>query len=50
MVSGASDRVCDKWLRRVLGTQVEPMEPHGRLSRGREVRERLLGVSAAAVV
>ena len=45
----AADRICGKRLKAVLTTFVESMEHHGHLSLDREVRERLLGMSAATI-
>ena len=45
----AADRICGKRLKAVLATFVESMEHHGHLCLDREVRERLLGMSAATI-
>jgi hypothetical protein len=45
----AADRICGKRLKSVLPTFVASMEHHGHLCLDREVRERLLGMSAATI-
>ncbi len=45
----AADRICGKRLKAVLPTFVESMEHHGHLCLNVEVRERLLGMSAATI-
>jgi hypothetical protein len=45
----AADRICGKRLKAVLTTFVESMEQHGHLCLDGEVRERLLGMSAATI-
>ena len=45
----AADRICGKRLKAVLTIFVESMEHHGHLCLDREVRERLLGMSAATI-
>jgi hypothetical protein len=45
----AADRICGKRLKSVLPTFVEFMEYHGHLCLDGEVRERLLGMSAATI-
>ena len=45
----AADRICGKRLREVIGGMLEAMERHGHLQLDREVRERLLAMSAATM-
>ncbi len=45
----AADRICGKRLKAVLPTFVESMEHHGHLCLDGEVRDRLLGMSAATI-
>jgi hypothetical protein len=45
----AADRICGKRLKAVLPTFVESMEHHGHLCLDSEVRQRLLGMSAATI-
>jgi hypothetical protein len=45
----AADRICGKRLKAILSTFVESMERHGHLRLDAEVRDRLLGMSAATM-
>lgn len=45
----AADRICSKRLKAVLATFVESMEQHGHLCLENDVRQRLLGMSAATM-
>ncbi|HZC36953.1 MAG TPA: transposase family protein [Chthoniobacterales bacterium] len=49
MVWEASDRICGKRLKEAIPTLVEAMERHGHLQLDIEVRQRLLGMSAATM-
>lgn len=45
----AADRICGKRLKAVIPTLLESMTRYGHLSLGDELRERLLGISAATI-
>ncbi len=49
MLWEASDRVCGKRLRAMVPLLVEAMERHGHLSLAPEIRERVMGMSAATL-
>jgi hypothetical protein len=49
MLWEASDRVCGKRLRAMVPLLVEAMERHGHLSLAPEIRERVMGMSAATI-
>ena len=49
MLWEASDRVCGKRLRAMVPLLVEAMERHGHLNLAPEIRERVMGMSAATI-